>query len=178
MNKRNFEIINAKANIRIYNVPLDIISFKLANGYFCGTIFSQRKYERQKFWKNKHSNCNKYKIIYLCAKSQSIWKTSDFETKFSKKNMNEKKIWKNKHNNGKKHMVIYLCTKFQSIWRSSFSEQNLSSDMNEKYFEKINIIVEIRAWPSTSVPNFSQFEELQILGHIWPKIWMKRVLKK
>ena len=54
MNKRNFEIINAKAKIRIYNVPLDIVSFKLANGYFCGTIFSQRKYERQKFWKKKH----------------------------------------------------------------------------------------------------------------------------
>ena len=49
MNKRNFEIINTQAKIRIYNVPLDIVSFKLANGYFCGTIFSQRKYEQQKF---------------------------------------------------------------------------------------------------------------------------------
>ena len=36
--------------------------------------------------------------------------------------------------------------------------------MNEKDFEKINIKIEISTWPSTSVQNFSQFEELQILG--------------
>ena len=36
--------------------------------------------------------------------------------------------------------------------------------MNEKDFKKINIKIEISTWPSTSVQNFSQFEELQILG--------------
>ena len=35
--------------------------------------------------------------------------------------------------------------------------------MNDKNFEKINIKIEINLQQSTSVPNFSQFEELQIL---------------
>ena len=35
--------------------------------------------------------------------------------------------------------------------------------MNEKFFEKINILEEVSTWPFTSVPNFSQFEEPQIL---------------
>ena len=42
--------------------------------------------------------------------------------------------------------------------------------MNEKDFEKINVKVEIITWPSTSVPNFSQFEELQIFGPNLPQI--------
>ena len=36
--------------------------------------------------------------------------------------------------------------------------------MKEKNFEKKNIKMQISAWPSTSLPNFSHFEELQILG--------------
>ena len=41
---------------------------------------------------------------------------------------------------------------------------NLSQNMNESDFEKINIKMEISTCPSNSVPNFSQFEELHILG--------------
>ena len=40
--------------------------------------------------------------------------------------------------------------------------------MNEKNFEKINIKIKICIQQSTSVPNFSQFEELQILGPNMP----------
>ena len=54
MNEKNFEKKNVKVEISIYNVPLDQTSFNLANLWFCGTKFSQRKYEWQKFWKNKH----------------------------------------------------------------------------------------------------------------------------
>ena len=36
--------------------------------------------------------------------------------------------------------------------------------MNEKEFGKVNIKMERSTWPSTFVRNFSQFEELQILG--------------
>ena len=36
--------------------------------------------------------------------------------------------------------------------------------MNDKNFEEINIEIEISIQQSISVPNFSQFEELQILG--------------
>ena len=46
---------------------------------------------------------------------------------------------------------------------------NLSQNMNKNDFEKINIKMEISTWPSTSVPNLSQFEELQILDQICPK---------
>ena len=35
--------------------------------------------------------------------------------------------------------------------------------MNDKNFEKINIKIEINIQQSTTVPNFDQFEELQIL---------------
>ena len=41
--------------------------------------------------------------------------------------------------------------------------------MNDKNFEKINIKIEINLQQSTSVPNFSQFEELQILRPNLPK---------
>ena len=38
--------------------------------------------------------------------------------------------------------------------------------MNDRNFEKINIKIEISILQSTSVTNFSQFEELQVLGPI------------
>ena len=41
--------------------------------------------------------------------------------------------------------------------------------MKENNFEKINIKVEISIWWSTSVPNFSQFEELHVLGPNFPR---------
>ena len=41
--------------------------------------------------------------------------------------------------------------------------------MNDKTFEKIKIKTEISIQQSTPVPNFSQFEELQILGPNLPK---------
>ena len=41
--------------------------------------------------------------------------------------------------------------------------------MTDKSFEKINIKIVISIYESTSVPNFSQFEELQILGPNLPK---------
>ena len=41
--------------------------------------------------------------------------------------------------------------------------------MSDKIFEKINIKIEISIKKSTSVANFSQFEELQILGPNLPK---------
>ena len=53
MNGKNFEKINVKVKITIYNVPLDEISFNLSNVWFCGTKFSQRKYEWQNFWNIK-----------------------------------------------------------------------------------------------------------------------------
>ena len=41
--------------------------------------------------------------------------------------------------------------------------------MNEKNFEKINIKIEISIWQSTSLSNFSQSEEIQILGPNLPQ---------
>ena len=66
---------------------------------------------------------------------------------------------------------MYPCTKFHLIWRTSdFLGPNfLKENVNEKNFEKINIKIEISISLSTSVPNFSQFEELQILGPNLPK---------
>ena len=61
-----------------------------------------------------------------------------------------------------------------SIWRKQdgmkFAHNTLKFSrfvqnyMNDKTFEKINIKIEISIQQSTSVLNFSQFEELQILG--------------
>ena len=39
MNEKNFEKINVKVEISIYNVPLDQISFNLANSDFVGPNF-------------------------------------------------------------------------------------------------------------------------------------------
>ena len=41
--------------------------------------------------------------------------------------------------------------------------------MTDKKFEKIDIKIEIKIQQSASVPNFSQFEELQILRPNLPK---------
>ena len=54
MNEKKFEKNRCSSQNKHINVPLDQISFNLANFWFCGTKFSQRKYEWQKFWKNKH----------------------------------------------------------------------------------------------------------------------------
>ena len=66
---------------------------------------------------------------------------------------------------------MYPCTKFHLIWRTSdFLGPNfLKENVNEKFFEKINIKIEISISLSTSAPNFSQFEELQILGPNLPQ---------
>ena len=48
---------------------------------------------------------------------------------------------------------------------------NLSQNMNESDFEKINIKMEISTWPSNSLSNSSQLEELQILGPNLPQIY-------
>ena len=66
---------------------------------------------------------------------------------------------------------MYPYTKFHLIWRTSdFLGPNfLKENMNDKNFEKINIKIEISISLSTSVPNFSQFEELQILGPNLPQ---------
>ena len=66
---------------------------------------------------------------------------------------------------------MYPYTKFHLIWRTSdFVGPNfLKENMNDKNFEKINIKIEISISLSTSVPNFSQFEELQILGPNLPQ---------
>ena len=66
---------------------------------------------------------------------------------------------------------MYPCTKFHLIWRASdFLGPNfLKENVNEKIFEEINIKIEISISLSTSAPNFSQFEELQILGPNLPQ---------
>ena len=66
---------------------------------------------------------------------------------------------------------MYPWTKFHLIWQTSdFVGPNFPKEnMNDKNFEKINIKIEISISLSTSVPNFSQFEELQILGPNLPK---------
>ena len=52
--------------------------------------------------------------------------------------------------------------------------------MNENNFEKINIKIELSLKQSTSVPNFSQFEELQILEpnlpekYEWKLFWKNK----
>ena len=43
----------------------------------------------------------------------------------------------------------------------------------KRKFEKINIKMEISTWPSTSVPNFGQFEEV----HFWDQISTKNMNK-
>ena len=65
---------------------------------------------------------------------------------------------------------MYPCIKFQFIWRTSdFGTKFAQKYMNDKTFEKITIKIEIGMQQSTSVPDFSQFEELQILGLNLPK---------
>ena len=48
-------------------------------------------------------------------------------------------------------------------------DQICPKNMNAKNFAKINIKIEISTYQSTSVPNFSQVEELQILGPSLPQ---------
>ena len=60
---------------------------------------------------------------------------------------------------------MYLCTKFLLIWRTSdFGTKIAKKNMNDKNFDKINLTFEIRIEQCMPVPNFSQFEERQILG--------------
>ena len=60
---------------------------------------------------------------------------------------------------------MYPCIKFQFI---------CSKNMNDKNSEKINIKIQISIQQSTSVPNFSQFAELQILGPNLPKRYERK----
>ena len=75
---------------------------------------------------------------------------------------------------------MYPCTKFKSIWRTSdFGTKLPKKIMNDKVFEKINIKIVISTWQCIPVLNFSQFEEIQILGsNLLKTIRMKRILKK
>ena len=43
-----------------------------------------QKLERQKFWRNKHSNRKKHIALYPCTKFHLIWRTSDFGTNLPK----------------------------------------------------------------------------------------------
>ena len=60
-------------------------------------------------------------------------------------------------------MVIYLYQISANLKNFRFWDQICPKNINEKNFEEINIKVEISIWQSTSLPNFSKFEELQIL---------------
>ena len=119
----------------------------------CGTKLGQN-YEWLKFWKSKHQN----------ATFQSIWRTSVFGTKIAKKNMNGKIFEKI---NVKIKISIYnvplyqISLNLENFWfcGTKFSQRKYEW----QNFEKINIKIEITILLSTSVPNFSQFEELQIL---------------
>ena len=51
MNKKNFEKITVKNKISIYNVPVDQISFNLANVCFCGTKFPKENMNDKNFEK-------------------------------------------------------------------------------------------------------------------------------
>ena len=48
-------------------------------------------------------------------------------------------------------------------------DKNCPKNKNDKNFEKLNIEIEISIKKSTTVPNFGQFEALQILGPSLPK---------
>ena len=48
----------------------------------------------------------------------------------------------------------------------------------KRKFEKINIKMEISTWSSTSVPNFSQFEEGHFKDEICPKNMNENNLEK
>ena len=61
---------------------------------------------------------------------------------------------------------MYPSTKFDLIWQTS-----------EK-FEKISIKMEISTWSSTSVPNFSQFEEFHSRDQVCPKNMNKNNFEK
>ena len=85
---------------------------------FCGTKFSERKYEWQKFWKRN------IKIEISIWQSISVPNSIQSEElqilgRNLPQNYEWKEFWKNKHQNRNKHMVIYLYSKFQSIWRTS-----------------------------------------------------------
>ena len=59
---------------------------------------------------------------------------------------------------------MYPCTKSQSIWQTlNFGTKFAQKNMNENFFKKINIKFETRIKQCRSVPNFSQFGELQFL---------------
>ena len=70
------------------------------------------------------------------------------------------------------------CIEFQSIWRTLDFTQICPKNMNNKNFEKLNMKIEISILQSTSVPNFSRFEELQILGPNFPKNMNKQNFEK
>ena len=57
---------------------------------------------------------------------------------------------------------MYACTKFQLIWATSdFGIKIAQKNIDDKSFEKKKKTA-LKLKQSTSVPNFSQFEELQI----------------
>ena len=65
---------------------------------------------------------------------------------------------------------MYTNTGFWSTGTASdFGTKFVQNYMNDKTFEKINIKIETSIYQFTSVPNFSQFEEPQILGPNLPK---------
>ena len=59
---------------------------------------------------------------------------------------------------------MYPGTKFQLTWRTSdFGTKPAPKNMSEKKIKKINIEFETRIKQCMSVPDFSQFGELQFL---------------
>ena len=59
-----------------------------------------------------------------------------------------------------------------------FWDQVYPKKRNDKNFEKINIKIKINISQSIFVPNFSQFEELQISGPICPKNMNEKYFEK
>ena len=65
---------------------------------------------------------------------------------------------------------MYPCIKFQSIWKTSnFGVKLVQKNMTNKNFEKTNIKIVLSIYQRTPLQNFSQFEEIKIIGPNLPK---------
>ena len=104
--------------------------------------------------------------MYTNARFRSTGITSDFVQNYVNDKISEKINIKNP----KKHILMYSSTKFQSIWRKSdFETKFAQKNITDKNFEKINIKTVISIYQCTPLRNFSQFEEIQIMGPNMPK---------
>ena len=65
---------------------------------------------------------------------------------------------------------MHPSTKFLSIWKTSnFETKFVQKNMTDKNFEKIDIKIVMSMQQCTTVRNFSQFVELQIMRPNLPK---------